>query len=113
MPASSEKRSQRVGNLPMPIGGDTVFGLGTLTAMVLVGTSSAIPCENGDPMTLLTKKAGGLGLVLLGGLTLAHAAYAKQIWEAFVGIALLAIGIALLIGKVVRRNMPSTNGGER
>jgi hypothetical protein len=60
-------------------------------------------------MTLLTKKAGGLGLILLGGLTLAHGASVGQAWEALAGLLLLAIGAALLIIKVVRRNEPTAN----
>jgi hypothetical protein len=57
-------------------------------------------------MTLLTKKAAGLGLTLLGGLTVAHGASAGQAWEALAGLVVLAIGVGLLAAKVVRRNTP-------
>jgi uncharacterized membrane protein HdeD (DUF308 family) len=60
-------------------------------------------------MTLLSKKTGGLALTLLGGLTLAHGAAAYRTWEALVGLLLLAIGVALLTAKIVRRNT-STEG---
>jgi hypothetical protein len=58
-------------------------------------------------MTLLTKKTGGLGLLLLGGLTLAHGASGGRTWEVLVGVLLLAIGSALLTAKIVRRNTPT------
>jgi hypothetical protein len=63
-------------------------------------------------MTLLTKKTGGLGLILLGGLILAHGASDGRIWEALAGLLLLAIGATLLAGKIVRRNMPTADGAE-
>jgi uncharacterized membrane protein HdeD (DUF308 family) len=64
-------------------------------------------------MTLLTKKAAGLALILLGGLTLAHGAFAEQAWEALGGLLLLAAGAALLAAKIVRRNEPAANDIER
>jgi uncharacterized membrane protein HdeD (DUF308 family) len=58
-------------------------------------------------MTLLSKKVAGVGLALLGGLTLAHGASAGQAWETLLGLLTLAIGVALLVAKVVRRNAPA------
>jgi hypothetical protein len=57
-------------------------------------------------MTLLTKKAAGFGLTLVGGLALVHGIVASQVWESLVGLAALAIGVWLLAAKVVRRNTP-------
>jgi hypothetical protein len=71
-----------------------------------------LPENSGGQMTLLTKKTGGLGLVLLGGLILAHGASAGSAWEALAGALLLACGAALLTGKIVRRNMPNTDQPE-
>jgi hypothetical protein len=58
-------------------------------------------------MTLLSKKVVGLGLTLLGGLTIAHGASADRAWETLVGLLVLAIGVALLAAKIVRRNTPT------
>ncbi|HWE15738.1 MAG TPA: hypothetical protein VG758_00940 [Hyphomicrobiaceae bacterium] len=58
-------------------------------------------------MTLLSKKVAGLGLILLGGLTVAHGASAEQTWEILLGLLVLAIGVALLAAKIVRRNTPT------
>ena len=58
-------------------------------------------------MTLLSKKTAGLALTLLGGLTLAHGASASRMWEALAGLLVLAIGVALLTAKIVRRNTPT------
>jgi hypothetical protein len=55
-------------------------------------------------MTLLIKKVGGLGLVLLGGLTAAHGGSAGRNWEIFLGLLLAVIGGALLAAKIMRRN---------
>lgn len=55
-------------------------------------------------MVLLVKKLGGLALTLLGGLTIVHGAVVSAAWEVGVGLAILAMGIALLAMKVVRRN---------
>ena len=41
----------------------------------------------GDGMTLLMKKVAGLGLMLLGGLTVAHGGSAGQMWEVLVGLS--------------------------
>jgi hypothetical protein len=60
-----------------------------------------------DKMTLLTKKAGGLGLVLVGGLTVAHGATSGRSWETLLGLLLVAIGAALLAAKIERRNTPT------
>jgi hypothetical protein len=57
-------------------------------------------------MTLLVKKAAGLGLVLLGGLAMVHGIVAEQPWETLVGLGALAIGAWLLAAKVLRRNAP-------
>jgi hypothetical protein len=58
-------------------------------------------------MTLLTKKVIGLGLVLLGGLTIAHgAAGGDRAWEVPIGLLAVAIGVALLVAKIARRNTP-------
>lgn len=63
-------------------------------------------------MPYLVKKVGGLALVLLGGLTIAHAVVAEQMWELLPGLILIVIGAALLGAKILRRNtFPS--GGER
>lgn len=63
-------------------------------------------------MTLLKMKAGGLGLVLLGGLTFAHGASTGRTWEAGIGVVVLGIGIALLAAKVIRRTTPTTRDAE-
>jgi uncharacterized membrane protein HdeD (DUF308 family) len=57
-------------------------------------------------MNFLTKKTGGLAVILLGGLTLVHGAAAGQAWETLLGLVLLLIGAALLVYKVVQRNAP-------
>jgi hypothetical protein len=57
-------------------------------------------------MTLLSKKVAGIGLTLLGGLTLAHGASSEQAWETVLGLLVLAVGVALLAAKIVRRNAP-------
>ena len=46
----------------------------------------------GDGMTLLMKKVAGLGLMLLGGLTVAHGGSAGQMWEVLVGLLVIMIG---------------------
>ena len=58
-------------------------------------------------MTLLTKKTAGVAFTLLGGLAVAHGASAGQTWETMVGLLVLAIGVALLSAKIVRRNTPT------
>jgi hypothetical protein len=57
-------------------------------------------------MALLSKKILGVGLTLLGGLTLAHGASAGRAWETLLGLLALAVGVALLAAKIVRRNAP-------
>jgi len=55
-------------------------------------------------MTLLMKKIGGLGLLLLGGLAAAHGGAAGRSWEVVAGLLVAMIGGALLAAKIVRRN---------
>ena len=55
---------------------------------------------------MLMKKVGGLGLVLLGGLTAAHGGSTGRAWETSVGLFLILVGALLLFMKVVRRNHP-------
>lgn len=55
-------------------------------------------------MMQLIKKAGGLVLVLLGGLIAAHGGSRSDTWELLAGLALVIIGAALLTMKIVRRN---------
>lgn len=55
---------------------------------------------------LFKKKMAGLGLVLVGGLITTHGAVVHATWEIVLGLAVLALGAALLSLKVVRRNMP-------
>jgi uncharacterized membrane protein HdeD (DUF308 family) len=63
-------------------------------------------------MPYLVKKVGGLALVLLGGLTIAHGLVAEQTWEILPGLILIIIGVALLASKILRRNkFPA--GGEQ
>jgi hypothetical protein len=55
-------------------------------------------------VTLLMKKIGGLGLLLLGGLTAAHGGSAGRTSEIFAGLLVAIIGAGLLAAKIVRRN---------
>jgi hypothetical protein len=55
-------------------------------------------------MPYLVKKVGGLALILLGGLTIAHGVVAGQTWEILPGLILMIIGVWLLGVKIVRRN---------
>jgi len=55
-------------------------------------------------MTLLMKKIGGLGLVLIGGLAAAHGGATGRSWEVLAGLLVAMIGGALLATKIVRRN---------
>ena len=57
-------------------------------------------------MTLLMKKVGGLGFVLLGGLTAAHGGSTGRVSEISVGLFLIIVGALLLFAKVARRNHP-------
>jgi hypothetical protein len=59
-------------------------------------------------MALFLKKVGGLGVVLLGGLTAAHGASTGRMWEMSVGLCLLIAGAILLVMKIVRRNAAGT-----
>jgi hypothetical protein len=60
-------------------------------------------------MTLLVKKVAGLACVLLGGLTIAHAASAGRTWETLVGLLVVIIGVVLLAMKIARRNISSAD----
>ena len=63
-------------------------------------------------MPYIVKKVGGLALVLLGGLTIAHGLAAEQRWEIVPGLILAIIGAALMGVKILRRNkFPA--GGEQ
>jgi hypothetical protein len=53
-------------------------------------------------------KAAGLGLVLVGGLALAHGAADGRMWEVAVGLLVVGLGLALLAAKVVRRTTPTS-----
>ena len=64
-------------------------------------------------MAFLTKKTGGLAVILLGGLTLVHGAATGQVWETLVGLLLLLIGAALLVSKIVQRNAPVVDEPKR
>lgn len=59
-------------------------------------------------MTLLRMKAAGLGLVLVGGLAVAHGAADGRMWEAVLGLLIVGLGVALLAAKVIRRTTPTT-----
>jgi len=63
-------------------------------------------------MTLLKLKAGGLALVVLGGLALAHGASTGRTWEAAIGVLVLGIGLALLAAKVIWRTTPTPRDAE-
>lgn len=82
----------------------------------LQGPAAAAECgrrrqgaiENGDgAMILMIKKVGGLALVLLGGLLVAHGALVGPVWEILVGLLLVLAGMTLLAMKVAHRNWPS------
>ena len=59
-------------------------------------------------MALLRMKVAGLGLVLVGGLVLAHGASDGRKWEAVLGLLIAGLGIALMAAKVIRRTTPTT-----
>ena len=59
-------------------------------------------------MPYLVKKVGGLGLVLLGGLIVVHGLAIEWMWEAVVGLIMMAIGAGLLALKILRRNTVQT-----
>ena len=82
-----------------------------MTAIVSAGAS-------GDGMILLIKKVAGLACVLLGGLTIAHAASTGRAWETLLGLLVVLAGVALLALKIVNRNIasadrPSESSGTR
>ena len=59
-------------------------------------------------MTLLRMKAAGLGLIIVGGLTLEHGAAEGRMWEAVLGLLIVCLGVALLAAKIIRRTAPTT-----
>ena len=63
-------------------------------------------------MTLLKMKAAGLGLVLVGGLTMAHGAAVGRTWETVIGLLIVGVGAALLAAKVIRRTAPAAGDAE-
>jgi uncharacterized membrane protein len=91
-----------VGSIPKPFQRKCVWVVGILTAIIFAATS-------GDCMILLIKKVGGLVFVLLGGLTIAHAASTGRTWETVLGLLLVIIGVGLLAMKIVHRNIASAN----
>jgi uncharacterized membrane protein HdeD (DUF308 family) len=58
-------------------------------------------------MTLMVKKLGGLALLLLGGLIVAHGGLVGPAWEIALGLLLILAGVALLVMKIAHRNAPS------
>jgi hypothetical protein len=56
-------------------------------------------------MMLLSKETVGLMFVLLGGLGAAHGGSAGQSWEILVGVLLVISGVALLVAKILRRDL--------
>jgi hypothetical protein len=52
----------------------------------------------------MVKKVGGLALVLLGGLTVAHSAATGLAWETLGGLILMALGAGVMGLKILRRN---------
>ena len=61
-------------------------------------------------MSHMAKKVGGLALVLLGGLTVAHGGATGVGWEMLGGLILMALGAGLMGLKVLRRNTLRTGG---
>ena len=55
-------------------------------------------------MPYLMKKVGGLALVLLGGLTVAHGGATGWAWEVLGGLVLMVLGAGLMGLKILRRN---------
>ena len=55
-------------------------------------------------MPYMVKKVGGLALVLLGGLTVAHGGVTGLAWEMLGGLILMALGAGLMGLKILRRN---------
>lgn len=62
-----------------------------------------MPLENEKPNFLISKLSG-LVLIVVGFLLAASGYRAESTWYIVAGIILLAIGIAILVSKVVRRN---------
>jgi hypothetical protein len=59
-------------------------------------------------MPYLVKKVGGLALVLLGGLAVAHGGITGLGWEMLGGLVLMALGGGLMGLKILRRNTAET-----
>ena len=59
-------------------------------------------------MPYMVKKVGGLALVLLGGLTIAHGGVTGLGWEMLGGLILVALGAGLMGLKILRRNTLET-----
>jgi len=60
-------------------------------------------------MPYLVKNVGGLALVLLGGLTIAHGGITGLGWEVLGGLILMALGAGLMGLKILRRNLLQTD----
>jgi hypothetical protein len=61
-------------------------------------------------MPYLVKKVGGLALVLLGGLMVAHGGVTGLAWEMLGGLILMALGAGLMGLKILRRNLFQAGG---
>jgi hypothetical protein len=68
---------------------------------------ASLPIVESRAMTYLAKKAAAFGIIILGGIIMLHGIYNAQTWETFAGAALLAVGVLLLVLKIVRRNEPT------
>jgi hypothetical protein len=55
-------------------------------------------------MPYMVKKVGGLALVLVGGLTVAHGGVTGLGWEMLGGVILMALGAGVMGLKILRRN---------
>jgi hypothetical protein len=71
--------------------------------------SSPHASGRGQRMILFVKKAGGLALVLVGGLMAAHGGSAHEMWELLAGLVLVMIGAAILVMKILHRNPTRTD----
>ena len=59
-------------------------------------------------MPYVVKKVGGLALVLLGGLTVAHGGVTGLGWEVLGGLILVGLGAGLMGLKILHRNTLDT-----
>jgi hypothetical protein len=59
-------------------------------------------------MPYVVKKVGGLALVLLGGLTVAHGGVTGLGWEVLGGLILVGLGVGLMGLKILHRNTLDT-----